>query len=226
MLARPDRIGGNRHQFLKPRPLHSGIAFFHGLLVADRHGLHLLDGGGAALPRIKVEQSFRLAMPMTAELVAKIDGIMDAAVEAEAAERIVQMGGVAGEQHAAGTESGCHALMHPVSALVANLIGAGLRHESLQRRLDAFRRQQRFFAFVWIDRVGQPPKPGCAIVRHLEQRTPFDGVGDIAVECEAVLGEIVGRAHHHEQLRPGEALELDVEALAHRAAAAVGADQP
>ena len=45
-----------------------------------------------------------LAVPVTGELVAEIDGVLNAAVEAEAAERIVEMRGIAGEQHAAGAE--------------------------------------------------------------------------------------------------------------------------
>src|SRR5665647_355030 len=101
MLAGLRRIVGDRHQFLKPRALHRRVALFHGLLVADRHRLYLLDGGRAALARIEIEQGLGLAMPMAAELVAEIDGVVDAAVEPEAAKRIVEMPGVAGEKHAA-----------------------------------------------------------------------------------------------------------------------------
>ena len=38
--------------------------------------------------------------------------------------------------------------------------------------------------------------------------------------------EIERRAHHQEAFRPGEALELDAERAAHRAAGAVGTDEP
>src|SRR5665213_162603 len=78
-------------------------------------------------------------MPMACELVAEIDGIVDAAVEAEAAERIVQMGGVAGEQHAAEMERAGDALVHAIGTFVADVVRAWL----LEQRAP----------FDWVDNV-------------------------------------------------------------------------
>ena len=44
MLLGADRIGGNRDHLLQPGALHDGVTLLHHTLVADRHGLHLLDG--------------------------------------------------------------------------------------------------------------------------------------------------------------------------------------
>ena len=49
-------IGGDGDHLLEVAALNGRVAFLHHTLVADRHRLHLLDGGETALPRIEVEQ--------------------------------------------------------------------------------------------------------------------------------------------------------------------------
>ena len=76
----------------------------------------------------------RLAADDAAEQAAQLDRIVDAEVQAQPAERIVDVRGVAGEEHAALAEARRDALMHVVEIAVDDVVGAVLGQESLQAR--------------------------------------------------------------------------------------------
>src|SRR5262245_28545864 len=104
-------------------PLRRRVSLLHDALVADRDALHLLDADRATLADVAVKQrGIGLAPPHTDKLLAEIDGVVDARVEAEPAERVVEVRGIAREQHAAVAEILGDALMHPVSTLVADVV--------------------------------------------------------------------------------------------------------
>src|SRR3954467_10114991 len=56
VLAGACRVAGEGHQVLHVLALHLRIALLEHALVADRHGLHLLDGGGTALAHVAIEE--------------------------------------------------------------------------------------------------------------------------------------------------------------------------
>jgi len=58
-----------------------------------------------------------------AELLAQVGGILEAAVEAHAADRIVDVRGIAGEQHTARAKRGGNALMRDIEIAVHDLVG-------------------------------------------------------------------------------------------------------
>ena len=86
--------------------------------------------------------------------------------------------------------------------------------------------QRRGLVLVVGDRKDRAPQPARAFAAHLEQVAPLARVGEIIAEAEIGIDrlELEGRRDLDELLRIGEALELDVGELAHRAAPAVAAD--
>src|SRR3984893_5713071 len=118
MPARELGVARDVDELREPLALDSWIGLLQRALVADRHFLHLFDRYGTALARIDVEHVVRcFAAPHPAELFAKIDRVMNAAVETKAAERIVEVRGVATEQHVADPERVGDALVHAIDAL-------------------------------------------------------------------------------------------------------------
>ena len=130
----------------------------------------------------KVEQAVGAPLEQNArELVGQIDRVLDAAVQSHAADRIVDVGGVAGEQHAALAEGCGDTLMRHVEIAVDDLVGdaapgrtsaaAPAPPSSLVRSSSACRR---------IGRENRAPQAGRAVGRNLEAIAPCAGVGEIA----------------------------------------------
>src|SRR5439155_2289908 len=82
------------------------IALFHKSLVGDGLRLDVGHRGVAALTVVEIEQIL-LGLPFydSCELVRQIDAVVDAAIHAHATDRVVDMSGIPGEQHAALPES-------------------------------------------------------------------------------------------------------------------------
>src|SRR5580704_3214311 len=152
---------------------------------------------------------------------------MDAAVHAHAADRIVDVGAVAGEQHAAFVEGRGDALVHGIERVIWNFVFAALLVDALQAALDAGHAQRRFVGLLLGHRENAAPDAGRAFAFDLEQIDPFVGIGEIIARAIALAGgaEIEAGADLDEALGPGEALESDVGKAPHRAGAAVAADQ-
>ena len=135
-LPRPLGIGRHGAQIVEIALARFRLARLQALLVGDRLLLHELDRHGAALEAVEIEQALGRARHYLEQLVAQIGRVLDAAVEAHAADRIVDMGGVAGEQHAALAEARRHPLVGDVEIAVDDFVGARRREISLHARLD------------------------------------------------------------------------------------------
>src|SRR3984957_14759459 len=152
---------------------------------------------------------------------------MDTAVHAHAADRIVDVGAVAGEQHAAFVEGRGDALVHGVERVIGNFVIAALLVDALQAALDAGHAQRRFVGLLFRHRKHAAPDAGRAFAFDLEQIDPLVGVGEIIPRAIALAGgaEIKAGADLDEAFGPGEAFEGDVGEAPHRAGAAIAADQ-
>jgi len=156
----------------------TGSFFLERLLVLDRLRLHVVDLRLAALAGVAVEHPmFGAPEPDIGELVGKVHRVMDAAVHAHAADGIVDMGAVAGEQHAALVEGGGDPLMHGIERVIRDLVFAALGVDALQAALDAFHAQRLLVGFVGRDRHDAAPDSGRTVAFDLEQVEPFIGIG-------------------------------------------------
>ena len=92
-------------QLVQMLPAHIRVLLLQRLLVLNGLRLDVVDLGLAALARVAVEHAGRSAAePHVGQFLGEIDGVVDTAVHAHAADRIVDVGAVAGEQHAAFVE--------------------------------------------------------------------------------------------------------------------------
>jgi hypothetical protein len=148
---------------------------------------------------------------------------MNAAVHAHAAERIVDMRGVAGEERTSALERLRHPLVHLVKRDVSDLVVRNAGHHRGHERLREGAAYRELVAFVRRDW-----KHHAAEARNLQQEVPALGVGDIAdgVEVGNDGTKIEGGAHNQKPFRPCEAGKLNSERAAHVAARPVCADEP
>ena len=94
------------------------VFFFERFFISDSLRLNVINLRLAALPRIAIEQAhLGTAEPDLGEFYGKVDGIVDAAVHTHAADRIVDMGAIANEQHATFVEGLSYTLMHRVKRI-------------------------------------------------------------------------------------------------------------
>src|SRR6266516_4578468 len=203
------------------------VLFLERLLVLDRLRLHVIDLRLAALARVEVEHiGLGAAEPDIGDLGREIHGVVDAAVHAHAADRIVDVGAVAGEQDAALVEGRGHALMHGIERVIRDFVSALPGVDALQAALDALHAQGLFVGFLRRDRHDAAPDSGWAVALDLEQVEPFVRVGKIIAGAKAAAGraEVEAGADLDEALGPGETLELDLRQPPHGAAPAIGAD--
>ena len=131
------------------------------------------------------------------------------------------MSGVAGEQHAAVAKAFRHPLMHMIDRAMRNPVRLGPCDHALQHLLQRVIRQQLLAVGIFRRRHQNAPELG-----HPQQHQPFERIGDVIDVSdvgERVFEAEVGR-RDQEQLRIGEAFELDPERTAHRAARAIGGD--
>ena len=75
------------------------------------------------LPAVEIEQIVgRVIIDHARQLLGQIGGILDAAVQAHTADRVVDVGGIARQQHAAFAEGFRHALMRHVKIAMNDLV--------------------------------------------------------------------------------------------------------
>src|ERR1700719_4364594 len=148
---------------------------------------------------------------------------MDAAVHAHAADRVVDVGAVAGKQHAAFVEGRGDALVHGVERVIGNFVFSALLMDALQAALDAGHAQRRLVGLLFRHRENAAPDAGRAFAFDLEQIDPLVGIGEIIARAIALAGgaKIKTGADLDEALGPSEALERDAGETPHRARAAV-----
>src|SRR5262249_54864961 len=153
------------------------------------------------------------------EAFRELDAIVYPAVQPQAADRVIDMCRVAGEQDTALAESRCHALVHLIEIAVDNRIWRRRGKEALQPRLHA-RVAQR--SLVGLFRPGgkhDAPLAYAVLARDLEEICPLLRIGQVvAVAIAALALEIEPGGEDNEALRPGVPLELDAKQLAHGAA--------
>ena len=100
---------------------------------------------------------------------------MDAAVHAHAAERIVDVRGVARQERAAVLERLRDPLVHLVERDVGDLVMRDARHHRGHQRLRKFGAQRLFVAFIGRDRKHHAAEAG-----NLQQEMPAPRIGDVA----------------------------------------------
>ena len=105
------------------------------------------------------------------QFLRQVKGIVHTAVHAHAAQRIVDVGRVAGQQHAAPTELFGHPLVHLVKGAVDGLVGLGLRQQVLQTRLHRLVGEHLLVALLGAGGKQHAPEGG-----HAQQHAPLFGV--------------------------------------------------
>ena len=111
------------------------IFFLQRLLVLDRLRLDEIDLRLAALARVAVEHArIGAAIPDAGKLIGKIDRVVDAAVHAHAADRIVDVRAVTGKQHAALVEGRGDTLVNRIKRVIRNVEIAALVVNACNRR--------------------------------------------------------------------------------------------
>ena len=200
------------------------LALLEPLLVGDRLLLHILDIQGSSDGFVVVQVGVFAAQNAVQER-AQVPRLVDAGIEAEAADRVVDVRRISAKEHPALAKIPCHALVDRIEVEV-EVIALLLRHVDAREACAHRGIRQRLLVLLVLARVEHRAPASLEIVaRHLEQVGPLLGVGHVAAQAAAERRlEIELRGDHEEALRPGVALEVDAERLAHRAAAAVGAD--
>src|SRR5258708_7308683 len=203
-----------------------GVALLEPFLVRDGLLLHEPDVDRPAATLVTVEQSLARFPPCDpVQRFGELDRVVDAAVQAEAPDRIVDVRRVAREEHPALAEGFRHALVHaidvPVRDQVHGMIFMELPQPSAHRGL----RKRLLIRLVLPGRKHRAPAPLQIIAHDLEEIGPLLRVGDVAARAatQRCLEVEQGR-EHQEALGPGVAFEFDIGAFAHRAAPAVAAD--
>src|SRR6202042_3624590 len=134
---------------------------FQRLLILDGLRLDIIDLGLAALARVAVEHAvLGAAEPHVGEFFGQVDRIWGAAVHAHAADRVVDVGAVAGEQHAAFVEGRGDALVHGIERVIGDFVFAALLVDALQAALDAGHAQRRFVGLLLRHRKYAAPDAG------------------------------------------------------------------
>ena len=156
------------------------------------------------------------------QFLTQVHGVMHTPVHAHAAQWVVDVGRVTGQQHTAMAEVFGHALVHLVQRAVHGLVGDSLGQQALQTALHRLVAHDLVVCFFHLGGKQNAPQRG-----HAQQHTPLFGVG--AIVHIAQLGQVVGvfkrGGNHQKTLGISEAFELNVLAFAHRTPGPIGADQ-
>jgi len=127
----------------------SWIGLFEQLLVGDRRLLHELDDERPASPLVAIERRFiGLFGRDQMQRVGELHRVVDATVETEAADWIVDVRGIAREKHAALAERRRDALVHFVQISVDEVVRLRGRHDSLQSCVRGFVTERLLVGFV------------------------------------------------------------------------------
>src|SRR5262249_32343907 len=122
--------------------------------------------------------------------------IVDAAVHAPAADRVVYVGGGARPQHPSFFVGAGDALMPPIGRVIRNIVVAALAVDALQAALHALRAHRLLVRFVLRHRKHAAPDAGRPVTFDLEQVEPLIGIEEVVPRAEAPVGyqEIEGGA--------------------------------
>src|SRR5258706_4318183 len=155
----------------------------------------------------------------------ELDRVVDAAVQAKAPDRVVDVRCVARKEHSALAEGFRQALVHelgaPVREELTRMIRVQFRHPPEYRALG----NRLLVRLVFPGRNHRAPAPLQIVAHDLEEVGPLLRIGDVAARAATQHRlEVEQGREHQEALGPGVAFEFDVEAFAHGAAPAVAAD--
>src|SRR5512144_70360 len=202
------------------------IALLEHALVGDRLRLHVLDRGEAALTIVTVEKRVGIgAVPDLGELLGDVEAVLEAAVHAHPTDRIVDMGGIAGEDDTALPEASRDALVHIVHVAVYDLVRTSRRQAFGKPGLNPRITHDFLVGFLGLCREHAAPKSLVVLTGHLHERNPTLRMCALIAQTESELSEVVGGRHDVETLGPGEALERHTGGLANDAAPAVATEQ-
>nr|WP_262401976.1 hypothetical protein [Actinomadura sp. CNU-125] len=150
-------------------------------------------------------------------------GVVDAAVHAEAAQRVVDVRGVAGQQHPADAEPLGDPLVHPVDPGVGDRVVAVQFDDALHAPLDRGGVEGGLVRLALRHREQRPP-----VQRRAQQHEPLGRVCDVVHRRDAGDEglEVVGGGHDEEPLRVRHAGERDAEVGAQGAVRTVRGDRP
>lgn len=221
------RVGRSRPQGRVAASARRWVFFLEPLLVGDGLLLDVFDVQRPAPFIVAVETvGRRFAAHDLAEQTGKLNGVVNTEIQAEPAQRIVDVRGVAGKEDAALAETRRHPLVDSINVAVKNRIVARFREEILQPLLHRVLVESLLFRFAWARREQQAPQTVAVVTADFEQRAPFLRVGEVIARALGVEG--VERKRRGEDQKPlwmRKTFEVDAERFAHRRAAAVAADQ-
>src|SRR6516165_5774563 len=161
----------------------------------------------------------------SSDFFGKVDGIVDATVHTHTADRIVNMGAIANEQHATLVEGLSYALMHRVKRIIGNIIITAFLMDTLQTALKA-RKAQRFLIGLRLrHRENAAPDARRAATFNFEQIDPFIGIGEIIARAITPAGhaKVEASADLDEAFGPRKSHERDLSEAPYRTAATVRA---
>ena len=122
----PEGIAGNGAKVVKVGLANLWILLFKPLLVCDRGLLDELDVDGAAAPLIAVQERLvRIPRDDVMQCIDKLHRVVNAAVQPESSDRIVDVGRVPGQEYPACSNPGGDALVGFIEVAVDDLIWFG-----------------------------------------------------------------------------------------------------
>src|SRR6266545_3698732 len=157
------------------------------------------------------------------QLVGGIEGIVDAVVHAQGADRTIHVRAIARQDNASDPERLRHPLVHGVEVRGDDVEVASGGKEALEARLQRVRARDGIR--VVAGRGGEMHAPAVRRPFPMEQVGPLVGIGDVVPLGIAMVTEIVGHLDVQRAIGVGEAFELDAELLADDAARAFAAHQ-
>ena len=180
-LAGPLRILRDPAQLIQILLSRFWIALFQPLFVRDRLLLNKLGRYGSALKVVKVQE--RSDLPPSEDAChfrSQINGILNTAIQSHASDWIVDVGGVAGQQHAPFAEGRGYALMRHVQISMHDVVGARLWKN---RCIRSWTPRSLMMAASSSDGSvveHRSPQAGRPVGRNLEAIAPRARLGEIA----------------------------------------------
>ena len=169
-----------------------------------------------------------LAFDHPRQRLTQADGIVDATVEPKPTQGVVHMRRIASKHDPTLAKPHCDPLVNAINALVHQGVGGAVigPGDAANRMLGIGPGQGLFFGGFGGHGQGHAPQTWWAFVGHFEERTPLHWVAHVSVFAVAQGGKVKRGAEHAVALGPGVAGKLDVSRFAHRAAPAIGTNQP
>src|SRR4051812_9969767 len=136
-------------QLVEPLFPNLWIGFLERSLITDRCLLNVLDINRAPLAVVAIKHGIiGLAAHYGDELLGEVHGILKRTVQAKAAQRVVQMSGIARKKHPALPERAGNALMDAVDGAMDGFVAPRFGDDRLQAFLDALVPERLVFTLI------------------------------------------------------------------------------